>query len=154
MKIFFDVDYTILGLDNSLRPETKETFQALTDENHEVYIWSGMGERWEVVNKHELNPWVSGVYEKPTHHFHERLEELGVPFEPDFVIDDYPEVVAAFGGVWVPPYYYSGTRDTEMARIYKIAMQYAEKGSSDDSHFMAKGTVPPFTQGGATKIDR
>ena len=96
MKIFFDVDYTILGLDNSLRPQTKETFQALLDEDHQIYIWSGMGERWEVIEKHQLQPFVSGVYEKPTHHFHERLEELGVPFEPDFVIDDYPEVVAAF----------------------------------------------------------
>ena len=75
MNIFFDVDYTILGLDNSLRPDTKETFQALLDEEHKIYIWSGMGERWEVVNKFELNPLVSGVYEKPTHHFHERLEE-------------------------------------------------------------------------------
>ena len=97
MKIFFDVDYTILGLDNSLRPQTKETFQALLDEDHQIYIWSGMGERWEVIEKHQLEPFVSGVFEKPTHHFHERLEELRVPFEPDFVIDDYPEVVAAFG---------------------------------------------------------
>ena len=103
MKIFFDVDYTILGLDDTLRPGTKETLQKLTDDNHQVYIWSGMGERWEVVERHQLTPLVSGVYEKPTHHFHERLEELAVPFEPDFVIDDYPEVVAAFGGVWVPP---------------------------------------------------
>lgn len=60
MKIFFDVDYTILGLDNSLRPQTLDTFQALIDEQHEVYIWSGMGERWEVVEKHELEPYISG----------------------------------------------------------------------------------------------
>ena len=43
MNIFFDVDYTILGLDNSLRPETKEVFQRLVDEGHLVYIWSGRG---------------------------------------------------------------------------------------------------------------
>ena len=103
MKIFFDVDYTILGLDDTLRPGTKEVFQKLLDDSHEIYIWSGMGERWEVIEKHDLNPYISGVYEKPTNHFHERLEELNVPFEPEFVIDDYPEVVAAFGGAWVPP---------------------------------------------------
>ena len=51
MNIFFDVDYTILGLDNSLRPDTKETFQALLDEEHKIYIWSGMGERWEVFKR-------------------------------------------------------------------------------------------------------
>ena len=145
MKIFFDVDYTILGLGNSLRPETKETFQALKDENHEIYIWSGMGERWEVVNEHELNPWVSGVYEKPTHHFQERLEELSVPFEPDFVIDDYPEVVAAFGGVWVPPYFFKRSVDKEMERIYRIVNDYAATGTSEDRQFRAKGsTVPLF----------
>ena len=145
MKIFFDVDYTILGLDNSLRPETKEPFGALKEENHEIYIWSGMGERWEVVNKHELSQWVSGVYEKPTHHFHERLEELNVPFEPDFVIDDYPEVVAAFGGIWVPPYFFKRTVDKEMERIYRIVNDYVVTGTSEDKQFRAKGsTVPLF----------
>ena len=81
MKIFFDVDYTILGLDDTLRPGTIETLEKLKKDNHELYIWSGMGERWEVVEKHQLTPLVSGVYEKPTHHFHERLDELGVPHE-------------------------------------------------------------------------
>ena len=65
MNIFFDVDYTILGLDNSLRPDTREVFQRLVDEGHLVYIWSGQGERWEVVRKFELESFVSGVYEKP-----------------------------------------------------------------------------------------
>ena len=116
MNIFFDVDYTILGLDDSLRPGTLETLQKIKDDGHEIYIWSGMGERWEVVKKHNLEPLISGVYEKPTHHFQERLEELGVPFEPDFVIDDYPEIVAAFSGVWVPPYFFKRTVDEEMDR--------------------------------------
>ena len=92
MNIFFDVDYTILGLDNSLRPDTKEIFQRLVDEGHLVYIWSGQGERWEVVRKFGLEPLVSGVYEKPLSDFFNRLGGLGVPVVPDFVIDDYPEV--------------------------------------------------------------
>ena len=61
MKVFFDVDYTILGLDNSLRPGTKETFQKLLDDGHSIYIWSGMGERWEVIEEHDLGQYVSGV---------------------------------------------------------------------------------------------
>ena len=144
MKIFFDVDYTILGLDDTLRPGTKETLQKLTDDNHQVYIWSGMGERWEVVERHQLTPLVSGVYEKPTHHFHERLEELAVPFEPDFVIDDYPEVVAAFGGVWVPPYFFQRNGDAEMDRVYRIFCDFAATGSSDDSQYRAKGSQVPL----------
>ena len=90
MKIFFDVDYTILGLDDTLRPNTKETLERLLDDGDEIHIWSGMGERWEVIEKHGLAEYISGVYEKPTQDFHAKLEELKVPHEPDFVIDDYP----------------------------------------------------------------
>ncbi len=144
MKIFFDVDYTILGLDDTLRPGTKETLERLKGEGHEIYIWSGMGERWEVVEKHQLTPLVSGVYEKPTHHFHERLEELGVPFEPEFVIDDYPEVVAAFGGVWVPPYFFKRSFDEEMERIHRIVCDFVRTGSSEDRQYRAKGSQVPL----------
>jgi hypothetical protein len=144
MKIFFDVDYTILGLDDTLRPGTLETFQRLKDDGHGLYIWSGMGQRWEVVKKHNLSPLISGVYEKPTHHFHERLSELGVPFEPEFVIDDYPEVVAAFGGVWVPPYFFSRSFDQEMDRIYRIVCDFVRNGTSEDRQYRAKGTKLPL----------
>ena len=144
MKIFFDVDYTILGLDDSLRPGTMETLQKIKDDGHEIYIWSGMGERWEVVKKHNLEPLISGVYEKPTHHFQERLEELGVPFEPDFVIDDYPEVVAAFGGVWVPPYFFKRSVDQEMQRIYRIVNDFTATGTSEDKQYRKKGTIIPL----------
>ena len=144
MKIFFDVDYTILGLDDTLRPGTMETLEQLKEEGHEIYIWSGMGQRWEVVEKHNLTPLVSGVYEKPTHHFHERLDELGVPFEPEFVIDDYPEVVAAFGGVWVPPYFFKRNFDQEMERIYRIVQDFIITGTSEDRQYRAKGTTVPL----------
>ena len=144
MKIFFDVDYTILGLDDTLRPGTMETLEQLREEGHEIYIWSGMGQRWEVVEKHNLTPLVSGVFEKPTHHFHERLEELGVPFEPEFVIDDYPEVVAAFGGVWVPPYFFKRSFDQEMERIYRIVRDFITTGTSEDRQYRAKGTTVPL----------
>ena len=144
MKIFFDVDYTILGLDDTLRPGTRETFQKLLDDDHEIFIWSGMGERWEVIEKHKLNPYISGVYEKPTHHFHERLEELKIHFEPEFVIDDYPEVVAAFGGAWVPPYFFSRNVDQQMDRVYQIVCDFAKDGTSEDKQYKAKGTTLPL----------
>ena len=145
MNIFFDVDYTILGLDDSLRPGTRETFRRLLDDGHRIYIWSGLGPRWEVVRKHELEEFASGVYEKPQHHFVERLEELKVPLVPDFVIDDYPEIVSAFGGIWVPPYFFRRTADDQMSKIYNIIAEYVEKGHSDDKQYRAKGsTVPLF----------
>ena len=144
MKIFFDVDYTILGLDDSLRPGTTETLTQLKEEGNEIYIWSGMGERWEVVDKFDLKPLISGVYEKPTHHFHERLEDLGVPFEPEFVIDDYPEIVSAFGGVWVPPYFFKRNFDQEMTRIYRIVRDFISTGTSEDKQYRAKGSSVPL----------
>ena len=144
MNIFFDVDYTILGLDDSLRPGTKETFQKLLDDGHRIHIWSGLGERWEVIRKHELEPFISGVYEKPVHRYEERLPELGVPLTPDFVIDDYPEIVSAFGGIWVPPYFFRRSEDRQMERIYKIITDYVEEGHSEDRQYRAKGTQVPF----------
>ena len=144
MKIFFDVDYTILGLDDTLRHGTKETFQQILDDGHEIHIWSGMGERWEVIEKHNLKEFISGVYEKPTDKFDARLEELKVPFVPDFVIDDYPEIVYHFGGVCVPPYFFNCSVDKQMERIYNIITEVVATGSSDDTQYHAKGTMFPL----------
>ena len=144
MNIFFDVDYTILALDDSIRPGTKETFQRLVDDGHKVYVWSGVGLRWEVVRKHDLEGLVSGVYEKPTDHYTERLPEMGLPVEPDFVIDDHPEVVAAFGGAWVPHYFFGNSHDQPMAHVYEIIDEYLQKGHSDDRQYRARGTTLPL----------
>ena len=145
MNIFFDVDYTILGLDDSLRPGTTETFQRLMDDGHRLYLWSGVGPRPEVVKRHRLEAYFWGVYEKPIHHYVERLPELGVPLTPDFVIDDYPEVVAAFGGIWVPPYFFKRTGDDQMENVYTIITEYVRDGHSEDKQYRVKGsTVPLF----------
>ena len=144
MHIFFDVDYTILGMDDSLRPRTRETFQRLITDGHQIYIWSGLGPRWEVVRKHKLEEFASGVYEKPMERHIERLPELGVPLTPDFVIDDYPEVVAAFGGAWVPPYYFKRNRDDQMERVYRIITEYVKNGHSDDAQYRVKGSKVPL----------
>ena len=144
MRIFFDVDYTILGLDDTLRHGTKETFQKILDDGHEIHIWSGMGERWEVIEKHELKEYISGVYEKPTDKFDERFVELKVPVAPDFVIDDYPEIVAHYGGVWVPPYFFSRSVDNQLERIYNVIKEFAETGTSEDKQYRSKGTILPL----------
>ena len=145
MNIFFDVDYTILGVDNSLRPGTGETFTKLVEDGHRVYVWSGSGLRWPVVRDNKLEEYVSGVYNKPTFQYQERLEELGVDVLPEFVIDDYPEIVTVFGGVWVPPHFYKGNlEDDQMERIYRIVTEYVEKGHSDDKQYWAKGSKAPL----------
>lgn len=144
VKIFFDVDYTILGLDNSLRPGTKEVFQKLLDDGHYIYIWSGMGERWEVIEEHGLGGYVSGVYGKPKDNFDKNFELLKVPEIPDFVIDDYPEVVAHFGGLWVQPFFFQRNKDDAMTTIYEVITEVANTNTSTNKHYKPKGTILPL----------
>lgn len=144
MNIFFDVDQTILGMDNSLRPGVRETMIALKEKGHRIYVWSGMGIRRETVRRHGLEGLVAGLYQKPLYDYEERLEELGLPFPPDFVVDDDPQVVSAFGGLWVPPYYKQGDDDGAMARVLVAASDFIESGASKDDHFRARGDLRPI----------
>ena len=91
LKIFFDVDYTLLAVDGSLRPGARQTFERLIQDGHQIYIWSGVGLRTADVHRHDLQSLVSGIYKKPIYDFVNGLEMLKVPHWPDFVIDDYPE---------------------------------------------------------------
>ena len=146
--VFFDVDYTLIAAtDDSLRPGTREIFQKLLNDGHKVYIWSGLGPRWEVVKLHKLEKFASGVFGKPTFRYMERLEELGVPIVPDFVIDDYPEIVSAFGCVWIKPYYERLLTDDQMNKVYEIISEYSLFGSSNHIQFRAKGSSVTYFRG-------
>jgi hypothetical protein len=133
MNIFFDVDETILGYDGSLRPLVKETFQVLVDEGHRIYVWSGVrtGDmvRSEVVERHGLDPYVTDCYQKPRFDYREQWLRTGIDVQPDFCVDDYPDIVEVFGGVLIRPY--SGARaDDELKRVY-AAIQAAANNSQD-----------------------
>lgn len=131
LKIFFDVDYTLLSMDGSLRPRTRDTFEKLIEDGHQVYIWSGVGLRTDDVKRHDLQDLVSGIYKKPIYDFINGLELLKVPHWPDFVIDDYPEIVDTFGGVLAKPYFFRSADDDEMDHIYNIINDFAETGGSE-----------------------
>ena len=62
MNIFFDMDYTLLAVDGSLRPRAREVMQRLKDEGHSLYVWSGNGIRWREVRKHGLESLVSDCF--------------------------------------------------------------------------------------------
>ena len=79
LKIFFDVDYTILAVDNSLRPGTRDTFEKLISDGHDVYIWSGVGLRNAEIRHHDLQDLVSGVYRKPIQKYVAGLLEFDDP---------------------------------------------------------------------------
>jgi hypothetical protein len=119
VNVFFDVDATIVGAyDGTLRPGVREIFERLRQDGHVVYIWSGVGLRWHEIDRYELRSLIETCHHKPTYDHHARLVTLGVAVRPDFVVDDHPEVVAAFGGFVVKPFYYFDADDRELERVY------------------------------------
>jgi hypothetical protein len=126
MNIFFDVDNTIIGDDSSLRRHADLVFARLVAEGHRVYVWSGVGLRWSVVQAHGLAPYVTNCFEKPTARHRAQLDALGVTPVPDFVIDDHPEIVTVFGGVAVKPYYRAAYGDDELQTVYEVIVDVAQ----------------------------
>ncbi len=143
MNIFFDVDYTLLAVDGSLRPNTHEVFEKLAAEGHRIYIWSGVGVRTAEVRRHGLEEHVVDVFQKPLNDFEAGLEVFNVDVTPEFVVDDYPEIVGFFGGVVVRPYYFALAGDDEMQRVYRIADDFSKTGHSDDSAFRRRRSGGP-----------
>ena len=125
MNIFFDVDFTLITWDYRLRPHVREVFQRLKDDGHTVYLWSGVGKRWEVVEQFALHDLIADCFEKPLYRHAERLADLGVTIRPDFVIDDHLEPVDAFGGVQIEPPHTPLDADTEMLRVYEAIQRFA-----------------------------
>jgi hypothetical protein len=129
MNIFFDVDETILGYDGSLRPLVRETFNLLVEEGHRLYIWSGVRTaemvRLEVVERHGLETYVTDCFQKPRFDYVAQWQRSGAAVQPDFIVDDYPEIVEAFGGILIKPYI--GTQpDSDLERVY-AAIKAAER---------------------------
>ena len=131
MNIFFDCDYTIIDMGGGLRPGVRELFQRLKDDGHTIYVWSGMGIRWYEVRKHDLEPYVTDCFHKPLFDYQRRMKGMGVTVVPDIVIDDYPDIVTALGGIRVKAYLYERNSDREMERIYPIISAF----SANNGHF-------------------
>lgn len=130
MRVFFDVDYTILSSDYKLRTGVHETFERLVADGHELHVWSGEGRRYKVLRDFDLEKHVTGVYEKPIYDYVRRLPVLGVDVMPDFVIDDYPEIVSVFGGFHVRDFYSSRHDDDDMEQVYRTICEVVETGTS------------------------
>lgn len=115
-------------MDNSLRPGTRALFEQLLEDGHRVYVWSGVGLRWDFIEEFGLAPYVSGVFVKPTYLYRRRLAELGVDVPVDLVVDDTVEVVYAFGGVLAEPFVFGDRPDTELDRVYAEIKRRANGG--------------------------
>ena len=135
MNIFFDTDYTILGVDGSLRPHVGELFQCLTHRGHNIYIWSGNGIRTKDIEKHRLSNFVTGYFEKPVHDYWAITSKLPSEDQPNMVIDDNLEIVAVLGGIWVNQYYFPNKTDIEMKVVKEIITEIELSGTSENTRF-------------------
>ena len=102
LNIFFDVDNTLIMWNGRLRNHAEHVFRSLKEAGHTIYVWSGVGiRRWDM-KRHGLDEFVTDYFIKPLEKHHEKLDALGVPMVPDYVIDDHKQVVDAFGGYHIP----------------------------------------------------
>ena len=130
MNVFFDVDLTIIDGDGTLRPGVVECFDGLRRAGHHIFLWSGLGTRWEVVSEHALQRWVEDCFIKPLYAHHRMLEPLGISRAPDFVVDDHREPVEIFGGCLVEPYRRPDPEDREMWRVLRaVTLQESRYGA-------------------------
>lgn len=129
MNVFFDVDYTLITWDVKLRPGVREVFERLRAEGHVIYLWSGVGPRWEVVRRFGLEELVADCFWKPLYDHHARMGELGVTVTPDYVIDDHQEIVDAFVGSTIKEPAMPLESDRELWRVYDDIRAFVAAGT-------------------------
>ena len=123
LNVFFDVDNTLIMWNGKLRNHTEHVFQQLKDAGHTIYVWSGVGiRRWDM-KRHDLDKYVTDYFIKPLEKHHEKLDSLGVPMIPDYVIDDHKTVVDAFGGYHIPDM--AKPDDEELLKVLAEIMEMA-----------------------------
>ncbi|MBI4497622.1 MAG: hypothetical protein HY689_06985 [Chloroflexi bacterium] len=127
MNIFFDVDFTLVGVDGSLRPGVKEVLQRLREDGHRVYLWSGLRVPWDAADRHGLTDLIHGCYAKPIEDHRSWVARLQIP-EPHFCIDDNQETIAVFGGYTISPYIYPEHPDEHMWRVYQAIVEHVTNG--------------------------
>jgi hypothetical protein len=92
------------------------------EEGHQIYVWSGVrtGDtvRSEVVERHGLTPYVTDCFQKPRFDYREQWQRSGMAVQPDFCVDDYPEIVEVFGGILIKPYPQERPADVDLERVH------------------------------------
>lgn len=131
LNVFFDVDNTLIMWNGKLRNHTEHVFQQLKDAGHTIYVWSGVGiRRWDM-KRHNLDQYVTDYFIKPLEKHHEKLDALGVPMIPDYVIDDHKTVVDAFGGYHIPDM--AKPDDEELLKVLADIMERAAMPTLGDT---------------------
>jgi len=126
LNVFFDVDHTLVSWDYQLRPHVHDVFEQILDDGHKIFIWSGMGVRTAFVEHFKLGHLISGLYRKPVENHRETVHDF-TPIFPDYVVDDHPEVVAAFIGHKMQAPLYPVHEDRGMWRAYEAFATYLRR---------------------------
>ena len=117
-------------MDGSLRPGSEDIFRKLTCRGHHVYIWSGVGLRNSDMDRLNLTEYISGIFVKPLKDFEEESHRFDITPWPDFVVDDHRDIVEAFGGIHIEPYYFRSAEDGQMENLYEAILEYSLTGKS------------------------
>jgi len=131
MNLYFDMDNTLIGDRGQLRPGVSDVLAQLHEDGHTLYVWSGVGIRWNDVHTHGLERFVRDCYQKPL----DELAQQTTTYLPDLVIDDVSAIVEEFGGIVVRPYFLENPRDREMERVYRVIQEVLLTGTSEDRAF-------------------
>ena len=96
MNVFFDVQGTLMTMEEVPRPRAREAFLMLKEEGHDLYLWSsgGAGYAASAADLLGVKDLVSGCFGK--------RQEPDVPV--DFAVDDDASVVEAHGGHRIKPF--------------------------------------------------
>lgn len=96
MNVFFDVQGTLLTMEDVPRPRAREAFLMLKENGHDLYLWSSGGAGYAAATAELLGvaDLVSGCFSKRS--------EPGVPV--DFAVDDDASVVEAHAGYRIEPF--------------------------------------------------
>ena len=96
MNVFFDVQGTLLTMEEVPRPRAREAFLMLKEKDHDLYLWSSGGAGYAAAAAELL-----GVADLVSGYFDKR-QEPGVPI--DFAVDDDASMIEAHGGYRVAPF--------------------------------------------------
>lgn len=115
MKIFFDVDLTLVSPFLELRPHAREVLAALKAEGHQLYLWSAGGKAFAeyIAERCHLREFVEDCFAKG--------EPLSVV--PDFCVDDHPDFVTPYDGYLVRPYAGFFHPDEELLDVLRYIKQ-------------------------------
>jgi hypothetical protein len=83
------------------------------------------------MKRHDLDQFVTDYFIKPLEKHHEKLDALGVPMIPDYVIDDHRQVVDAFGGYHIPDM--AKDDDEELLKVLAEIMEIAAAPTLGDT---------------------